>query len=447
MRGTEGSELAAGWIGMRGGGGSSAAATGRMGGERGERQQVGCKGRRERDLEGDRLLTGECTKVRRLKIIPQLGKPLAILLLLYLQLFLIQLDKTPISLSSFKILQSKSVLFLTHILISLAKKSYISFAHPIFLEIIFESPNNVKYNKENEAIHAQGLIFCLEMIITHMSYGHHFMTLILFFLCYFHHENDCDPSISQSKSIRTVKTIIHRTTRSQAFFKSAKATETPLPAVGILSPKHMAVWLSVQNHKMLYTIKLISPLSHSSNHCIIAKGFFLSWSRLNFRGYQLNFIGPRSPKIRLNLCTTYNQHTTGISSVYDQVKRKHLHASAMEIALTIATGDYSHEPEHNFTGFNLSWTVKTYQAIIQWVTFFKLSLSSFKRKKKKKKKKAKDRIENVCPPLNVRCIALASPAEPGGQQFLVLADPRLLSSGIPRGLIINSLRIKYYKKK
>ncbi|KNZ47441.1 hypothetical protein VP01_638g2 [Puccinia sorghi] len=36
-------------------------------------------------------------------------------------------------------------------------------------------------HKENDVIHAQGLGFCLGMIITHISYGHHFMTLILYF--------------------------------------------------------------------------------------------------------------------------------------------------------------------------------------------------------------------------------------------------------------------------
>ncbi|KNZ64303.1 hypothetical protein VP01_1042g3 [Puccinia sorghi] len=40
-----------------------------------------------------------------------------------------------------------------------------------------------------------------------------------------------------------------------------------------------------------------------------------------------------SPNIRLNFCKNYNQHTTGISSVCDQVKRKHLHVSSMETSL------------------------------------------------------------------------------------------------------------------
>ncbi|KNZ57609.1 hypothetical protein VP01_2113g2 [Puccinia sorghi] len=66
-------------------------------------------------------------------------------------------------------------------LFHLLKKSYISFAHPNFLEIIFEFKKTVKDNKSNDVIHSQGLMFWLEMIITHISYGHHFMTLISFF--------------------------------------------------------------------------------------------------------------------------------------------------------------------------------------------------------------------------------------------------------------------------
>ncbi|KNZ50496.1 hypothetical protein VP01_4393g1 [Puccinia sorghi] len=37
--------------------------------------------------------------------------------------------------------------------------------------------DNVKNPYENVVINTQGLMFCLEMIITHISYGHHFMTL------------------------------------------------------------------------------------------------------------------------------------------------------------------------------------------------------------------------------------------------------------------------------
>ncbi|KNZ53044.1 hypothetical protein VP01_335g3 [Puccinia sorghi] len=111
-----------------------------------------------------------------------------------------------------------------------------------------------------------------------------------------------------------------------------------------MSSCHHNLQLYVQNHNMLYIIKLISPLGYSSKHCdcIIAKGFlylgekgFICFQNeikpsfnkvtknflLKCRGYQLN-LGKSSSKIRLNLCTTYNQHTTGISSVYDQFKVK-----------------------------------------------------------------------------------------------------------------------------
>ncbi|KNZ63956.1 hypothetical protein VP01_1080g10 [Puccinia sorghi] len=72
--------------------------------------------------------------------------------------------------------------------------------------------------------------------------------------------------------------------------RSREKEETSLPAASSLSPSHIAVqygaktelhpsvqW-SVQNHNMLYIIKLNSPLGYSSEHfdCIIAKGFFLS---------------------------------------------------------------------------------------------------------------------------------------------------------------------------
>ncbi|KNZ46168.1 hypothetical protein VP01_749g2 [Puccinia sorghi] len=63
----------------------------------------------------------------------------------------------------------------------LLKKSHISFAHTIFLEIIFEFKETLKDHEENEVINSQGLIFCLEMMITHISYGHHFMNLVFFF--------------------------------------------------------------------------------------------------------------------------------------------------------------------------------------------------------------------------------------------------------------------------
>ncbi|KNZ56998.1 hypothetical protein VP01_2267g2 [Puccinia sorghi] len=72
----------------------------------------------------------------------------------------------------------------------LLKKYYTKFAHPIFLEIIFEFQRNVKNSYENFVINAQGLIFCLEMIITHISYSHLYMTFIFFFYVIINCENN-----------------------------------------------------------------------------------------------------------------------------------------------------------------------------------------------------------------------------------------------------------------
>ncbi|KNZ60558.1 hypothetical protein VP01_1536g1 [Puccinia sorghi] len=64
--------------------------------------------------------------------------------------------------------------------------------------------------------------------------------------------------------------------------------------------------------------------------CMIPKGFFYL-----HRGFYMlsTWHQANSPKIRLNFCTTDNQHKTGIRSLYDQVKRNNLHSSAMETAL------------------------------------------------------------------------------------------------------------------
>ncbi|KNZ58507.1 hypothetical protein VP01_1919g3 [Puccinia sorghi] len=45
----------------------------------------------------------------------------------------------------------------------------------------FEFQKNIKNPNENVVINTQGLMFYLEIIITHISYGHRFMTLIFFF--------------------------------------------------------------------------------------------------------------------------------------------------------------------------------------------------------------------------------------------------------------------------
>ncbi|KNZ54159.1 putative signal peptide protein [Puccinia sorghi] len=87
---------------------------------------------------------------------------------------------------------------------------------------------------------------------------------------------------------------------------------------------HPSAQLSVQNHNMLYIIKLNPTLGYFSMH----------WFDMLSKWHQ-DKSQPRqsSQKIRLNLSTTYDQHTTGISSVYGQFKRKQLHASSMETEL------------------------------------------------------------------------------------------------------------------
>ncbi|KNZ63229.1 hypothetical protein VP01_116g2 [Puccinia sorghi] len=414
----------------------------------------------------------------------------------------------------------------------LLKESYITFAHPIFIEIMFEFHKTVKNQNENVLIHAEGCMFCVEMIITHISYSHHFMTLIFFFYVMIALRICVTAllvslSISQSKSLtkptqlsQPIKigastcnppTLDPRTTglcgagpefffidffwgqnatslmiiisiptsfrvrnsmvklispkqkcfnifgttpgflnikpfclkllkvwgkklkltkihcfairiphprkspicvlkigsvthldqrrdflwvtdpKSAAWlsnnltvqfmilmqlegqpniickpilsisssedeslllplspkpvFKSTKATvssfglcvclndrdEAPLPAAGLFKAHSKKV--STESPHALHNQTYFSTwlfLKHC--YCIIAKGFYYLDFLLTCRGFQLN-LGPSSPKIRLNICTTYNQHITGISSVYNQIKRNHLHSSAMEIAL------------------------------------------------------------------------------------------------------------------
>ncbi|KNZ63208.1 hypothetical protein VP01_1172g3 [Puccinia sorghi] len=215
----------------------------------------------------------------------------------------------------------------------LLNKSYIYFSHPIFLQIIFKFQKTVKDHKENEVIHVQGLIFCLEMIITHIVYCHHFMTLILFFYVMIklritvkkiihkppfittgsinpdnpNHRGLTKPTqISQAMKIcwwRVDLSNTHsqphtlelgRPTRNSgdqsSFFPPWKMSHSCChspPSLYSNLPRLLSVcygdkadlqpsaqW-SVQNHNMLYIIKLSSPLGYSSKHCdcIIAKGF------------------------------------------------------------------------------------------------------------------------------------------------------------------------------
>ncbi|KNZ54504.1 hypothetical protein VP01_292g3 [Puccinia sorghi] len=197
----------------------------------------------------------------------------------------------------------------------------------------FPSQANVKYHKENDLIHAQGLLFCLETIITHISYGHHFMTLILFILFYVivmrihdslstgsinpdnpNHRSLTKPTqLSQtiticseswlSNNLTLVQVDLSKTHTQKILwnlilsFSSSEDEPLPLPlstkpvfksAKATVLKFSLSIWFdnkaefqpsaqqSVQNHNMLYIIKLNPPLGYSSMHCdcIVAKGFF-----------------------------------------------------------------------------------------------------------------------------------------------------------------------------
>ncbi|KNZ44586.1 hypothetical protein VP01_8g6 [Puccinia sorghi] len=107
--------------------------------------------------------------------------------------------------------------------------------------------------------------------------------------------------------------------------------ETPLPAAGILSPKFTAVGFG------RFTA-LRKALSTASQHALHNRTYFSTWLFLKaLVVVELQRIstelGTKFTKFRLKLCTNYDQHARGIISVYEQVKRKHLHASSMETAL------------------------------------------------------------------------------------------------------------------
>ncbi|KNZ59180.1 hypothetical protein VP01_1789g1 [Puccinia sorghi] len=286
------------------------------------------------------------------------------------------------------------------------------------------NPSNMKSQdqKENDVIHAQGIIFCIEIITTHISYGHHFMTLVFFFdlmiklriwikslLVSLHQflnprtKGSINPDNPNYRSLtkptqlsQTIKiweptkllqiSAIHdinpvgklkknglgeslaggslkhppTTTKTRMShsrchslpkpnFKSAKATGKPL--FPQLSYFHHHIRPYTMNHNMLEIIKLNYSLLKAlcSPH---SQGFFHPGE------YHLK-LRPSSPKIRLNLCTISNQHTTVIiSSVYDQFKRKHLHASAMETFLVFLLVNCRHPHERINKLFNFFFEFK-----------------------------------------------------------------------------------------
>ncbi|KNZ58403.1 hypothetical protein VP01_1936g1 [Puccinia sorghi] len=269
------------------------------------------------------------------------------------------------------------------------------------------SPTNTNTNtrawKANQ-ISSSSQFFCLEMIITHISYSHHFMTLIFFFyvrialricikfLLVSYHQFLNPKSIGSITPENPNHGILTKPTQLSQPIKKFQPTKTfpinktlvwvshlagqtnilskPIisfsssedePLLISLSPKPVfksakaTVWCpATMNWGRIWLLDRLTALRKNGNtesqHVLHdqtyfstllflksllfhhGQGLFLFFQRLNFRGYQLN-IGPSSPKIRLNLCTPYKHHTTCISSVYDQVQRKHWHASTMETAL------------------------------------------------------------------------------------------------------------------
>ncbi|KNZ58977.1 hypothetical protein VP01_1823g1 [Puccinia sorghi] len=233
--------------------------------------------------------------------------------------------------------------------------SYITFAHPIFLEIIFEFQKNVKNPNENFAIHAHGLMFYLEMIMTHISYGQHFMNLkFVFYLMVAlkirikalplnktnkNHPNDNNLVANQtfayffitlSSSAAWLSTnltlqfmiLLHLEGQPNILCKpilyftfseddpcchSPASLSSNLPRLLCqLSACHHNLRLYFMNQNMLYIIKLISPLGY------LVRYYF----NMKFSQVETN--------LRKICCSI---------QVYDQVQRKHFHASAKEESL------------------------------------------------------------------------------------------------------------------
>ncbi|KNZ56614.1 hypothetical protein VP01_2364g1 [Puccinia sorghi] len=246
------------------------------------------------------------------------------------------------------------------ILISPAKKSYTKFVHPIFLEIIFKFQKNLKNPYEN-SLHSP--FYDLDIFF--------FYVLIVLKIKSLASE---PPSIFQSifitnklhkthTTLPTNKKLLANQNLSYVLIDSALQLSSQITWIllkwesWILNKALVWVswWRSLEGQPnilctpILYFSSsedepLLLPLSQKPvlkyfkatvvcfQHEI--KPSFNQFKKdllLNCRGYQLNLV-PSSPRIRLNLCTTYNQHTTIISSVYDQL-RKHLHASSMETFL------------------------------------------------------------------------------------------------------------------
>ncbi|KNZ62480.1 hypothetical protein VP01_1265g1 [Puccinia sorghi] len=275
----------------------------------------------------------------------------------------------------------------------LPTKSYISFTYPIFIEIIFEFQTTVKDHKKNELwspfydldilfyvmitlrIWIKALLVSLHQFLNPSPLGLLTKPTQLsqtITICAIH---DINPLVGGG-SLKHPSTTTHTrawkanqiSSASQSYFfppwKMSPASTLPQACLQIFQGLCLVfafLFSSMTEGKALFlnlaschhnvppyimvkgrlTALRITPRAYSVlveglicfQHDInISFNKFTKELLLNCRGYQLN-LGPSSPKIRLK-DTIYNEHTTGISSVYvyDQVKKK---VSAMETSLLI----------------------------------------------------------------------------------------------------------------
>ncbi|KNZ54698.1 hypothetical protein VP01_287g1 [Puccinia sorghi] len=267
----------------------------------------------------------------------------------------------------------------------LKNKSYISFSHPIFLVIIFKFQNNLcspfyeldilflcydhienvdkslaseppsiskyksirtKLNKTNTTLPNNKNLIC-SLDLNQPDCEIHDITQLVVGGSLKHPPTSANTRAWKAKKISSAsKSLIFppwKMSRSQCHSSPTLSSNLPRllkPLCPQLSAFHHNIQLYVMNHNI---IKLNSPLGYSSNHCdcIIEKGILYLGGGFDCFQHEIkqscNLVMKYlySPQIRLKLCTNYNQHTTGFSSVFDQFHRKHLHASAMETALVI----------------------------------------------------------------------------------------------------------------
>ncbi|KNZ60711.1 hypothetical protein VP01_1512g2 [Puccinia sorghi] len=203
--------------------------------------------------------------------------------------------------------------FLNNLLVELRMKLVVNC-------VDFKLKNQPDDHKENEVIHSQGLMFSLEMIITHISYDHHFMYsffMLRMWMKAFLKLNKINTTLPNNKDLVDNKNFCRCinqlsteggslkhppiNTHTQAWKANQLSSESqsslfppwkmshscchsppslsqnlPRLLCEVLHFWHVVTMMYVlQNHNMLYIINLITSLGYSSNHCdcIIAKGF------------------------------------------------------------------------------------------------------------------------------------------------------------------------------